>query len=202
MKIIALTKQDFLINELNKSSKFEIIQIGKYEEFYNLSFLEDESILFLQHLDTDDSDKIYQELLDNYNCKFIAIRNTTNNIEGCALLKKGFKSYIHSLCDITIIESVIETVKNGNTWVYPELMQFLINSIPLNENNGKKIFEDLKIKELEVLELVAQGLTNSKIANTLDIAEVTVKKYISSLFKKLKVKDRLALALVYKNHIN
>ncbi len=202
MKIIALTKQDFLINELNKSSKFEIIQIGKYEEFYNLSFLEDESILFLQHLDTDDSDKIYQELLDNYNCKFIAIRNATNNIEGCALLKKGFKSYIHSLCDITIIESVIETVKNGNTWVYPELMQFLINSIPLNENNGKKIFEDLKIKELEVLELVAQGLTNSKIANTLDIAEVTVKKYISSLFKKLKVKDRLALALVYKNHIN
>ncbi len=202
MKIIALTKQDFLINELNKSSKFEIIQIGKYEEFYNLSFLEDESILFLQHLDTDDSDKIYQELLDNYNCKFIAIRNATNNIEGCALLKKGFKSYIHSLSDITIIESVIETVKNGNTWVYPELMQFLINSIPLNENNGKKIFEDLKIKELEVLELVAQGLTNSKIANTLDIAEVTVKKYISSLFKKLKVKDRLALALVYKNHIN
>jgi len=202
MKIIALTKQDFLINELNKSSKFEIIQIGKYEEFYNLSFLEDESILFLQHLDTDDSDKIYQELLDNYNCKFIAIRNATNNIEGCALLKKGFKSYIHSLSDITIIESVLETVKNGNTWVYPELMQFLINSIPLNENNGKKIFEDLKIKELEVLELVAQGLTNSKIANTLDIAEVTVKKYISSLFKKLKVKDRLALALVYKNHIN
>ncbi len=202
MKIIALTKQDFLINELNKSSKFEIIQIEKYEEFYNLSFLEDESILFLQHLDTDDSDKIYQELLDNYNCKFIAIRNATNNIEGCALLKKGFKSYIHSLCDITIIESVIETVKNGNTWVYPELMQFLINSIPLNENNGKKIFEDLKIKELEVLELVAQGLTNSKIANTLDIAEVTVKKYISSLFKKLKVKDRLALALVYKNRIN
>jgi len=202
MKIIALTKQDFLIKELNKSSKFEIIQIGKYEEFYNLNFSEDESILFLQHLDTDDSDKIFQELLDNYNCKFIAIRNATNNIEGCALLKKGFKSYIHSLCDISIIESVIETVNNGNTWVYPELMQFLINSIPLNENNGNKIFEDLKIKELEVLELVAQGLTNSKIANTLDIAEVTVKKYISSLFKKLKVKDRLALALVYKNHIS
>ncbi len=202
MKIIALTKQDFLINELSKSSKFKIIQIGEYEEFYRLNFLEDEKILFLQHLDTDDSDKIYQELLDNYNCKFIAIRNATNNIEGCTLLKKGFKSYIHSLCDISIIESVIETVKNGNTWVYPELMQFLINSIPLNENNDNKIFEDLKIKELEVLELVAQGLTNSKIANTLNIAEVTVKKYISSLFKKLKVKDRLALALIYKNHIS
>ncbi|TLP35510.1 response regulator transcription factor [Arcobacter arenosus] len=201
MKIIALTKQDFLINELKKSSEFEIIQIGEYEEFYNLNISE-ESILFLQHLDSDDSDKIFQELSDNYNCKFIAIRNATNNIEGCTLLKKGFKSYIHSLSNISIIESVIETVKNGNTWVYPELMQFLINSIPLNGNNENKLFEDLKVKELEVLELVAQGLTNSKIANTLDIAEVTVKKHISSLFKKLKVKDRLALALVYKNNIN
>lgn len=201
MKIIALTKQDFLINELKKSSEFEIIQIGEYEEFYNLNISE-ESILFLQHLDTDDSDKIFQELSDNYNCKIIAIRNATNNIEGCTLLKKGFKSYIHSLSNISIIESVIETVKNGNTWVYPELMQFLINSIPLNGNNENKLFEDLKVKELEVLELVAQGLTNSKIANTLDIAEVTVKKHISSLFKKLKVKDRLALALVYKNNIN
>jgi DNA-binding NarL/FixJ family response regulator len=201
MKIIALTKQDFLINELKKSSEFEIIQIGEYEEFYNLDISE-ESILFLQHLDSDDSDKIFQELSDNYNCKFIAIRNATNNIEGCTLLKKGFKSYIHSLSNISIIESVIETVKNGNTWVYPELMQFLINSIPLNGNNENKLFEDLKVKELEVLELVAQGLTNNKIANTLDIAEVTVKKHISSLFKKLKVKDRLALALVYKNNIN
>ncbi|GGD40012.1 hypothetical protein GCM10012288_12590 [Malaciobacter pacificus] len=202
MKIIALTKYDFLENEINKSTKFDIILIKNFEDFYDLNISNEDKILFLQHLDSHESDEIYDELNQNNNCKFIALRNTTNNIEGCTLLKKGYKSYIHALSNISILESVIDTVNDGNTWVYPELMQFLINSIPINDTKKNTLFNELKVKELEVLELVAQGLTNSKIANTLDIAEVTVKKHISSLFKKLKVKDRLALALVYKNYVN
>lgn len=78
-------------------------------------------------------------------------------------------------------------------------MEFLINSIPLNESNENNLLKKLSVKELEVLELVSQGLNNAKISKTLDIAEVTVKKHIGSLFKKLEVKDRLALALVFKN---
>ncbi len=64
----------------------------------------------------------------------------------------------------------------GNTWIYPELMQFLIQSIPLNENQKNKLLDKLTIKELEVIELVAEGLNNNQIAKTLDLAEVTVKK--------------------------
>ncbi len=113
--------------------------------------------------------------------------------------KKGYKAYIHSISNIDILDSVISSVKMGNTWIYPELMQFLIQSIPLNENQKNKLLDKLTIKELEVIELVAEGLNNNQIAKTLDLAEVTVKKHISSLFKKLDVKDRLSLALTFKN---
>jgi DNA-binding NarL/FixJ family response regulator len=78
-------------------------------------------------------------------------------------------------------------------------MQFLISSIPLQENNKNKLLEKVSVKELEVLELVAQGLNNHDISQTLNLAEVTVKKHVSSLLKKLNQKDRLSLALFFKN---
>ncbi|MGD9553526.1 MAG: helix-turn-helix transcriptional regulator [Arcobacteraceae bacterium] len=48
------------------------------------------------------------------------------------------------------------------------------------------------------IQLVSKGYSNAKIANELDIAEVTVKKHIGSMFEKLEVKDRLSLALILK----
>ncbi|MCP4971810.1 MAG: helix-turn-helix transcriptional regulator [Arcobacter sp.] len=79
-------------------------------------------------------------------------------------------------------------------------MQFLISSVPLKETKKNELLDSLTIKELEVLELVSQGLNNSDIANILSLSKVSIKKYISSLFKKLDQKDRLSLALFCKNY--
>lgn len=200
MKIVLLSNQLFLEKELKKSTLFpDISTIKTINELYDLN-LENSSFILFQHLDCIE-DNILNELNENFN-KFyiIALRNNTNNIEGCTLLKKGYKAYVHSISNINILENVISTVQAGNSWIYPELMQFLIQSVPLKDTKQSKLFEELTIKELEIIELVAQGLNNAQIANTLDLAEVTVKKYISSLFKKLDVKDRLSLALTFNNH--
>ncbi len=53
----------------------------------------------------------------------------------------------------------------------------------------------LSRREGEIIGLVAQGLKNKEVATALDITEGTVKVYLSRLFKKLGVKDRLDLAL-------
>ena len=79
--------------------------------------------------------------------------------------------------------------------LFPVLSK-LVNAV----DDKNKLLENLTIKELEVLELVSQGHNNAQIAKTLSLAEVTVKKHISSLFKKLEQKDRLSLALFFKNH--
>lgn len=199
MKIITLTNQKFLKEELKKSENFsDLYFIENVEEIFNLN-LDDKKFIFLNHLDTK-SENI-DDVKNNFkHCQLIALRNNTNNIEGCTLLKKGYKAYAHSTSNIKILEDIIFAVLNGNTWIYPELMQFLIQSVPLNDKQQNKILEKLTVKELEVFELVAQGLNNSQIAKTLDLAEVTVKKHIGSLFKKLEVKDRLSLALAFKNY--
>lgn len=201
MRIILFSSQTFLIKELKKSNVFaNLLVISKIEDILNLNRYS-ENILFLHHLDCDDNIANSLNILNNDfpNIKLIAIRNKTNNIEGCTVLKKGYKAYVSSISNVNIFESVINCVNNNNTWVYPELMQFLISSIPVNDNQQDNIIKDLSVKELEVLELVSQSKNNNEIANILSVAEITVKKHISSLFKKLNVKDRLSLALILRN---
>ena len=52
------------------------------------------------------------------------------------------------------------------------------------------IYEALTPRELEVLDLVAEGLSNKAIAARLDISEHTVKFHVSSLFGKLGAGNR------------
>lgn len=200
MKIVLLSIQKFLIAEVKKTFFEDIIVIKRVDEIFD-NVEEDENFIFLHHLDLDDDSlNTLNIIVSNFNnFKAIAFRNSPNNIEGCALLKKGYKAYIHSMSNIHIIEDAIKSINNGNIWVYPELMQFLINSVPEKQTNKSKKLDLLSIKELEVLELVSQGLTNSEISEVLNIAQVTVKKHISSMFRKLELKDRLSLALFYKN---
>lgn len=200
MRLILFTKQKFLINELKKSPEL-FTNIVLVDSFLNLFDLVSNDSTILYHLDCDENYENNSKLLfDEFkDLKVIALRDHTNNIEGCRVLKKGFKAYAHAISNVNIIENIITSVNGGNTWMYPELMQFLISSVPENDKTENELLERISIKELEVLELVAQGYNNADIAKILQLAEVTVKKHISSMFKKLEVKDRLSLALVFKN---
>lgn len=55
--------------------------------------------------------------------------------------------------------------------------------------------DNLTDREVEVLRLVAQGVTNKEIARTLNISEGTVKNHISSILSRLGLRDRTQAAL-------
>jgi DNA-binding NarL/FixJ family response regulator len=52
---------------------------------------------------------------------------------------------------------------------------------------------DLSERELEIIELVAQGLTNQEIASALTISKRTVDNHVSNIFTKTGAKNRVAL---------
>jgi DNA-binding CsgD family transcriptional regulator len=56
-------------------------------------------------------------------------------------------------------------------------------------------FSDLTNRELEILELLADGLGNQQIARRLFLAEKTVRNYVSRIFAKLEVHDRATAAV-------
>ena len=58
---------------------------------------------------------------------------------------------------------------------------------------------DITEKEYEIIELVAEGLSNKEIASDLILSEGTVRNYITSILEKLDLRDRTQLAVFYYN---
>ncbi len=200
MKILLYSKSNFIADELKKESEL----YNNVQRVTTLSQLQNEikkelQTVILHHIDDFPNDSsAFAEMVKSHTQLFlIGLENTPTNLQGCRLLQLGYKSYLHAVSNIGILKSAIESVIKGNMYVYPALMQFLVSQIPTSMQENKNL-DSLTPKEFEVLQLVSKGYSNAKIAKELDIAEVTVKKHIGSMFEKLDVKDRLSLALILK----
>jgi DNA-binding NarL/FixJ family response regulator len=77
--------------------------------------------------------------------------------------------------------------------VAPKLLNHLSSSPPASPKDDAAGL--LSERELEVLQLVAQGLSNLEIAQKLYLSEGTVKNYVSAIFAKINVTDRTQATL-------
>jgi len=84
----------------------------------------------------------------------------------------------------------LERVSEGEMWFDRNVTEGLMNSASVQ----------LSRREYQLLVLVCNGLSNKEIAEALVLAEGTVKFYLSRLFKKCTVSDRLELALFGLRH--
>jgi two-component system, NarL family, response regulator DegU len=73
------------------------------------------------------------------------------------------------------------------------------NRVTLHERD-KGAENSLTAREIEVLELIAEGMINKEIAKRLYISEKTVKNHVSNIFKKLSVSDRTQAAIYAFKH--
>ena len=59
---------------------------------------------------------------------------------------------------------------------------------------------DISRRELEIIRLIADGLSNKEIASQLFLSEGTVRNYLSSILDKLQLRDRTQVAVFYYKH--
>ncbi|MET7707285.1 response regulator transcription factor [Micromonospora sp. NPDC005413] len=92
----------------------------------------------------------------------------------------------------------IRTVATGAALLAPEVTRQLVGryAARIRPAEGKPDDVGLTPRELEVLRLIANGLSNSEIAATLVISQETVKTYVSRILTKLDLRDRVQ-AVVY-----
>ena len=90
----------------------------------------------------------------------------------------------------------IHAVANGEALLGPTIAQKVLRQFSALPGRQTPVFDDLTPRELEVLSLIAEGLSNRDIAQKLVISEKTVKNHINNIFSKLHVNDR-SQAILY-----
>ena len=111
----------------------------------------------------------------------------------------GVDGYVLKDSESSVLKTAINAVYHGETFIQPSLTPLLKESV--EKNNLKSSIDDgLTRRELQVLELLAEGLYNKEIAERLFISEKTVKNHVSSIFKKIGVSDRTQAAVYAIKH--
>jgi len=113
-------------------------------------------------------------------------------------IKIGIKGYILKDNIDSLFQSV-QTVMAGNMVLDSEVVQ----DIKLS-NQVKKSIEDFGIteRELEIIKLLAEGMNNKEISQSLYLSEGTVRNYISNLLEKLYLRDRSQIVVFYYKNLH
>lgn len=117
-------------------------------------------------------------------------------------LQMGAEGYVLKDAEPSVLVEAIRSVNNGESYIQPNMTKELVkefNRVTLHEKD-KQVENNLTSREIEVLELIAEGMINKEIAKQLYISEKTVKNHVSNIFKKLNVSDRTQAAIYAFKH--
>lgn len=115
-------------------------------------------------------------------------------------LKAGAAGYLLKDVDPSDLEAAVRTVHRGGSVLGPAVAQRVIGQATSIRAPDDDRLAELTPRELDVLGLLGQGMSNRQIAEALYVAEKTVKTHMSSILTKLRVTDRTQAALYAARH--
>lgn len=114
-----------------------------------------------------------------------------------AAIQAGAKGYLLKDVSLETLVDAVEALYRGESWIQPVVTERIIKGLQSvrPQTPTTDLVEPLTDKELAVLRLVAAGLSNQEIAESLFKSTGTVKNQVSSLMAKLEVRDRTRAVL-------
>jgi two-component system response regulator DegU len=144
--------------------------------------------------------KLGRALLQQYpSTRFIIMTTEVNNDELFDVIRIGAAAYLDKKTNIPELENLIRRVARGE---YP-INESLLSSPAVAEHVLRQFQEMVALgmtvesvtapltgRERQILSYVAEGNSNKKIAQILEISEQTIKNHVSSILRKLNANDR------------
>ncbi|MGB7341374.1 MAG: response regulator transcription factor [Phototrophicaceae bacterium] len=115
-------------------------------------------------------------------------------------IRAGASGYLLKDSPREDIIAAIQRTASGGTTVSPQITDTLYRVVKHGVAIDSSISDDLNDREREILNLLANGLSNADIASKIHLAEGTVRNYVSSIFTKLNVSDRTQAAALAWRH--
>jgi len=112
-------------------------------------------------------------------------------------IQSGARGYLLKDVALADLVNAIKTVAEGGSIVKPAVTQRLLKGLEHLQNQFSSLDQPdpLTDRETEILRLMAGGYSNKEIANSLGVAEGTVKNHVSNILSKMGVRDRTRAVL-------
>lgn len=105
-------------------------------------------------------------------------------------IQAGASGYLLKSLSAEAFIELLQGLERGEAAISGRMTARLIKGIGAQTDSKSKAFEKLTSRELDLLRLVADGLSNKAIAHELSISENTVKYHMKNIFQKLHAQNR------------
>jgi NarL family two-component system response regulator LiaR len=127
--------------------------------------------------------------------KILVLTSFVDDEKVFAAIKAGALGYLLKDSSPQDLLKAIRSTYEGETFLHPTIASKLIRELKQPAADRPKTENPLTEREVEILQLVAQGLTNDEIANQLVVSERTVRTHVSNILAKLQLANRTQAAL-------
>lgn len=177
----SLCREDSKFELALKHPEFEISEIET--SFQNVDFL----LLCAtcnRHL-LERPDALMEKIQNKYPHTFVVVLNSTaNRWQTRALLRSGIRQVISSQVGLNSLIRILNNILSG------EVAGSSHRGVTGEDDGQKGKLFDLSNKEVQILKVMASGITNHEIGKRLLLTEATVKSYLHRIFHKMDAKTR------------
>ena len=132
----------------------------------------------------------------DFNPRVIVLTSFLDDDRLLPAIRAGAAGYLLKNAEPSELARAVRAACEGETILDPTVASRLVRAISEGPATGPELAGQLTNREREVLELIARGQSNKRIALELGIAEKTVKTHVGHLLDKLGVTDRTQAALL------
>ena len=126
----------------------------------------------------------------------IALTTYADDASVLGALRAGARGYLTKDAGAEEIRAAVEAVARGEAALDPAIQHHVLAAVSSPASAAAAAPDDLTPREIEVLTLIAEGLTNTEIADRLVVSGATIKSHVNHIFAKIGARDR-AQAVVY-----
>ena len=137
----------------------------------------------------------------NYGSKCVVLTTLDDVLSVSNALAKGAHGYILKGVSGLDLIGALQSIHAGAPYVTAELAARLLVGGTLVPKRVAKVQNALSFREQQLLDHITKGYTNREIANKLGLTVGTTKVYLTQLFKKMRVRNRLQAVIAARNQI-
>lgn len=129
-------------------------------------------------------------------CRTVLLTAAITQEEVVEALKRGASGLVLKESPPEQLVACVRRVHRGEQWLDPDTVTRALQGVVDRDAARGELSRTLTAREIEIVQMVAQGLRNRTIGERLSITESTVKVHLHNIYQKLGVEGRLELVLV------